>query len=470
MSGTTSVPAPTFGPTGFIAPSEAAILAGVQADMNAAFGGDLNPAMETPQGQLASSQTAIIGDVNDQFVYFTNQVDPAYAEGRMQDAIGRIYFLTRDPARSTVTQAACAGLAGTVIPVGALIASADGNLYACTGAGTIPAGGSITLPFACTTTGAIACPSQTFQIYRAVPGWDTAISAADGALGNAVEGRAAFEARRAASVAINAQGSLPSVRGALLAVANVLDAYVTQNTTSSPVTTGGVTIGANSIYACVLGGAAQDIGNALWAKVAPGCNYTGNTTVTVVDSSYSAPQPSYPVAYQAPTMTAAMFRISLANTAAVPANALTLLQAAMISAFAGADGGQRATIGGTIYASRFYAPITALGAWAQIVSIQVGAGAAASFTAAISGTTMTVSAVASGALAVGQWVQGAGVAAGTFITALGTGTGGTGTYTVGIAQAVSSEAMTSVALGNSVTMQINQAPTLVAANVALALV
>ena len=35
----TSVPPPTFGPKGFIAPSEADILAGVQADINAAFGG-----------------------------------------------------------------------------------------------------------------------------------------------------------------------------------------------------------------------------------------------------------------------------------------------------------------------------------------------------------------------------------------------------------------------------------------------
>ena len=65
-----------------------------------------------------------------------------------------------------------------------------------------------------------------------------------------------------------------------------------------------------------------------------------------------------------------------------------------------------------------------------------------SFTAAISGTTLTVSAVASGALAVGQLIAGAGVAAGTYITALGTGAGGVGTYTVSVSQTVASEAMT----------------------------
>jgi hypothetical protein len=62
-------------------------------------------------------------------------------------------------------------------------------------------------------------------------------------------------------------------------------------------------------------------------------------------------------------------------------------------------------------------------------------------TAAIAGTTMTVSAVASGTLYVGQTVQGVGVTANTMITALGSGTGGTGTYTVSFSQTVASETM-----------------------------
>lgn len=59
-------------------------------------------------------------------------------------------------------------------------------------------------------------------------------------------------------------------------------------------------------------------------------------------------------------------------------------------------------------------------------------------TAAIATTTLTVSAVTAGTLAVGQTVDGAGVTAGTYITALGTGTGGTGTYTLSASQTVTS--------------------------------
>ena len=70
----------------------------------------------------------------------------------------------------------------------------------------------------------------------------------------------------------------------------------------------------------------------------------------------------------------------------------------------------------------------------QMNSTTVGA----QVTGAISATTLTVSAVASGTLFVGQTIQGTGVTALTIITALGTGTGGVGTYTVSTSQTVSS--------------------------------
>lgn len=64
----------------------------------------------------------------------------------------------------------------------------------------------------------------------------------------------------------------------------------------------------------------------------------------------------------------------------------------------------------------------------------------------ISGTygTMTVTAVGSGALGVGQVLSGAGVDAGTTITGLITGAGGTGTYVVDSNTVVSSTTVTSV--------------------------
>ena len=59
-------------------------------------------------------------------------------------------------------------------------------------------------------------------------------------------------------------------------------------------------------------------------------------------------------------------------------------------------------------------------------------------TGAISGTTLTVSAVTSGTLKIGQTIEGSGVTDGTIIKAFGTGSGGVGTYTVSASQTVSS--------------------------------
>jgi microcystin-dependent protein len=62
----------------------------------------------------------------------------------------------------------------------------------------------------------------------------------------------------------------------------------------------------------------------------------------------------------------------------------------------------------------------------------------ASVTGSIATTVLTVTAVGSGTLVVGQVLTGTGITADTRITALGTGTGGVGTYTVNISQTVAS--------------------------------
>lgn len=79
--------------------------------------------------------------------------------------------------------------------------------------------------------------------------------------------------------------------------------------------------------------------------------------------------------------------------------------------------------------------------------IQTGIGHAdAHFTGSITGTTMTVTAKADGSIAVGQVVSGTGITAGTKIVALGTGTGGTGTYIVDKTQTATSTAIVGGAL------------------------
>ena len=478
MAGT-SVPRPTFGPKGFVAPAESTLLAGARADLQAAFGGGLNPSPKTPQGQLATSIAALVGNVNDLLLFYTSQTDPAYARGRMQDAIGRIYFLERNPAQPTVVQATCIGLQGVIIPAGALAQADDGNTYVCQEQGAIPSSGSVVLPFACTVPGPIACPAGTLRtIVRAIPGWDTIANAQDGALGNVVEGRADFEARRRLAVAHNARGSLPAVRGAVLDVAGVLDAMVVENDRNTAQTIGGYTLAGNSLYVSVLGGEAEAIAQAIFTRKMPGCATNGRTTVTVLDtaSGYAPPYPAYEINFDFATPLPILFAVSIASGDLVPSDAEEQIRAALIAAFAGGDTGPRARIGTEILASRFYAPIRALGPWAQIVSLQIGCAnaAAATVIGAIDGTALQVTHAGADPLAIGQTISDAtgAVLPGTTITAFATGSGGVGTYTLSKANPAISSRTLYASLPDQfrIPVDIDQAPSLSAANIAVSLV
>ncbi|MCH4575006.1 baseplate J/gp47 family protein [Achromobacter xylosoxidans] len=371
---TSQVPRVQFTPEGLVLPQESEILAGVLADMDSAFGGGLNKNLETPQGQLASTTTAIIGDKNSEFASYVNQVDPAFAAGRMQDAIGRIYFLDRKPGTATTVIATCMGLTGVTIPVGARAQAVDGNIYLCTQAGTIPASGSIDLPFSCSVNGPINCAAGTLnQIYQAIPGWDSVLNADAGTVGSNVESRAEFEDRRRQSVAINARSSLQSIYAAVANLDGVIDVYVTENNLSIAQTIGGVSLVPHSIWVAVVGGEAADIAAAIWRKKSNGADYNGNTSYTVEDrDGYSYPYPSYLVKWETPAALPVKFAVQLANNPALPSNIVDLTKQAIIDAFNGADGGQRARIGATIYASRFYAPVSLLGASVSILSLLLG--------------------------------------------------------------------------------------------------
>ena len=407
--GTTFVPQIQFTSVGFVPPSPAAVLDGVQMDVNSAWNLTLNMSFTTPQGQLASSWGAIIANANAVFVYFAQQIDPALNSGKFQDAIGRIIpGFSRQPSEPTALQVSCNGASLVPIPIGFLGEDANDNLFQCVQAGTIPSGaGSITLSFAAVVPGPIAVPA-TLSIVQTLPGLDS-LSVISGAVGRDVETRAQFEARRTDSVAGNSFGAIGSIIGAVAGVPGVLDYFGYNNNTAAPITINGVTIPANAIYISVAGGAPAAVAQAIWSKKGAGAPMTGNTTVTVYDSNplYSAPIP-YQITYEIPPSLQILYNVVIVNSTLVPPNFVTQVQNALVAAF-----------GGGVLASNF--------------------------TGSIAGNTLTVSAVASGTLSVGQIVSDltGALLANTTITALGTGNGGIGTYTVNNNQTVTSEPMTS---------------------------
>jgi uncharacterized phage protein gp47/JayE len=360
----TAVPSVTLSDTGVAVPDEIDILNGRITDLDTAMGGGMGKSLTTPQGQIAMSDTAIIGDKNDNLAWLVNQVNPDFASGRMQDAIGQIYFIDRIAAIGTTVTATCTGLQGTVIPAGSLAQDSSGYLYASLADATIPASGSVSVVFQNQATGPIACPiGELNTIYRAIIGWSGITNPTAGVLGNEVENRANFEYRRKQSVAGNSNNQLGAIYASVLAVNGVTDAYVTQNNTTATVNKG-VTdypLPAHSLYVCVYGGASADIAKAIWRKLPPGPSMSGNTSYTVADdANYVQPYPEYEITWQTPAAVNVYVKVELANNNALPGDIANRVRSAVLSAFNGEDGGTRARIGSTIYAGRYYAGVQAI--------------------------------------------------------------------------------------------------------------
>lgn len=375
-----NVPDITIDGTGISVPTSGEIQAGVLADINAAFGGNLDiTTIGTPQESLSEDITEYVADKNAAFVQMGANFDPNTAAGRWQDAIARIYYLYRQGATASVVNALCTGAPLSTLPAGSqAIDNVNGFTWVSLADAQFSAGGTVTTQFACTTLGPVELPiGALVQIAALTPGvqWDAVTNLAAAVVGANTESQADFEYRRFNSVAANANGSPAAIFGAVASVPGVTDCFVVDNYKGTVVNYGATNypLAPNSIYVAAVGGSAQAIAEAIWAKKSTGCNYNGNTSETVTDtSSLANPQPTYEVSFEQPAALSIQFAVQIKNSASLPSNITALVQQAIQSAFAGADGGSRARIGSILYAARYYAGVGAIGNQVQVVSILMG--------------------------------------------------------------------------------------------------
>lgn len=373
-----NVPKLTITYNGVTIPASTDIRAGVLADYNLAFGGNLNiTSTATPQAHIADNLTNDISGANAAVAEVVAGVDPATSEGRFQDAIGRIYFLDRKGAASSVVLATVTGQVGATLPAGALARDVNGNYWASSGEVTFPGSGVTSVQFVCTTAGPILLGiGELNAIAQASPGWDAINNTGAAVTGTSAESRAEFEARRFASVSKNAHGSAAAIRGSVWDVDGVIDVYTYDNFTGSTVNIGPTAfpVPAHCVYVAAVGGTNADVANAIYLKKDGGCNLTGNTTVVVQDteSGVAFPYPEYSIKFHRPAALPIKFSVNIKNSAALPSNITALVKQSVIDTFNGLNGFQRARIGGEIYASNYYGPIAQIANSVQVLSIKVG--------------------------------------------------------------------------------------------------
>ena len=297
---------------GYIAPTTQEINDGLWQMVEAAFGGNVSRVQGTVQYQFVTSWTAMIKDAYDNLISLGNQFDPRYAEGIWQDAIAQLYFLTRKLATKSVCPVIFKGLTGAQIPEGFAVRDVAGRDWLTVGAYNIGVNGTVTIQCICQVAGAIeALPNSITIIPTALNGLDQVYNEDSAVIGYDEESRVDFNVRRQESVAINAKMTDEATKGAVLAVRDVVDAYVISNPTDATVTFGPTNYPAirNSIVVSVVGGNDYDVAKAAFIKAGTGCSWNGNTDVTVIADGYDHTPPTYPIKILRPEFKDVYFKV-----------------------------------------------------------------------------------------------------------------------------------------------------------------
>lgn len=320
---------------------------------------DINTAPETPQGQIIDAETLVITQKDAELAFLANMFNPKTARGIWQDALAEIYFIKRKKAVNSRCYCVLTGLKGTVIEKGSKIqSSADGTYWDLLEDVTINDNSSVTALFECETEGAvIASPNTLNKIITTVAGWDTVNNSQAATVGTLEESQQAFEKRRYDSVALNSVGTTASVFSRVNQIDDVVGCYVIDNKTNVNKIIDDYLLKPHSIYVAVIGGSNQDIAEAIYKSLSAGCDYNGNTQITVIDPHTHAKEK---VTFMRPTQQNVYIKVNVFDKD-LPDNYETLIKNAVITNFYGQDeqieiAGEavtRAIMGQDIYASRF---------------------------------------------------------------------------------------------------------------------
>lgn len=318
--------------TGVIIPDTAQTRSEVSDEYKDEFGQDLDTRQSTPQGMLITSETIARNGVLRNNAVLANQINPNEAGGQFLDAIGALTASARRPQEFTVIPAVnLAGVAGTVIPSNSLAAlSSNGLVFHCISAVTLDGSGMGVADFQAVDAGPIDVSAGLLTVILPdqVVGWETVNNTEVGIPGEIVQSDESFRLFRRETLAIqgvslpeatiSAIRATPGVRGKPAFLENL--SWTTQ-------VIDGVTMDPKSIYACVDGGADEDVANALRSKKSGGCGYNGNTTVTQTDPASGQ---VYVIKFDRPTLIPILARVTIRQDSSV-ADPIESVKAAIVA-------------------------------------------------------------------------------------------------------------------------------------------
>lgn len=350
-------------PNGFVPYTAQQALDVINAIFIDTFGSDVDLTPSGVNGQFINKEANwLLINENAMNMLVTNTYNPSTSVGIWEDAICSFSGINRKAASSSIVICTCYGSSGTVIPQGAQISSANGDVFLSTVSGTIGSGGTIDIQFASQQTGAIPCNANIVNnIITRVYGWDRVNNNADGTLGAVQQTDTSLRNQRTKLLGSYGSCSLASLYSGVYNVPGVTSVFAAENDQPDPLVIGGITLPPISIVISVLGGLDADIATAMYTKKAPGVKMVGNTNVVIPNGFGS----TWTATYYRPTATPLRVYLQIGNSAALPLDIATTIKTAVVNNFNGLDpNAPNATAVGInelINTSRFVPSLLALG-------------------------------------------------------------------------------------------------------------
>lgn len=266
------------------------IVADLTVALQEIYGADINLDSNSPDGQLVNIFAQAGEDLRELLLmtYNTFTIDAAF--GVYLDQRVAINGIARKAGTNTVTDV-------TVTTTGALnlvgldalitnpaavvftVADADGVAYQLQTSTSIGGAGDHVLAFQAAEIGVVQPVPNTITVQITVVAGVSAVNNPDPAttIGTAEENDAELKIRQAKMFFLASTGPADSIEAALLAVPNVIDAFVAENDTDSPISG----VPAYSVWCIVNGGTDAAVGTAIYSKKSPGCGMKGSTTYVV---------------------------------------------------------------------------------------------------------------------------------------------------------------------------------------------
>lgn len=208
---------------------------------------------------------------------------PASASGVSLDRLTPLVGITRNPATYAQQDITITGTAGTVVPMGFLVASGD-VVFHTVDSYTIGNNGTVSAIVECNTAGTVGNVG--------IGSIDTIVNPAVGVtsithtgvekLAVDVETDYALRLRFSQALSTTGSGTFEAIKGAILRVSGVESVYIVENATDD--TVGGLTPHSFICYVLAPQSAQQDIAQAIFSKKPVGIKSIGAVSTVVTDS------------------------------------------------------------------------------------------------------------------------------------------------------------------------------------------